>query len=208
VSLRCAFCHDTAAVEAASCPRCGTQLHVECWRDAAACPTLGCGVTRGAIDVMPGPPARPWPTWVLPLALVIIALVIVVPWARLGAPTIVVRNESGHRLTAVRLTGQCWDGDVVHVVASDAEALDPGQSMALHGPAAVGLTLDEVESREVPPIHCWIAHASPWRRSVFAITADGRLRTVSVDGIACTCPDGKPARNDGRCDVASHQPWR
>ncbi|MBI3725132.1 hypothetical protein HY251_14460 [bacterium] len=42
---RCAFCHDDfqeAEPSVVACPRCGTQLHEVCWKDAGRCPVLGC----------------------------------------------------------------------------------------------------------------------------------------------------------------------
>ncbi len=39
---RCAFCHDAEAGALLACTACGAGLHLDCWRDAGACPTLGC----------------------------------------------------------------------------------------------------------------------------------------------------------------------
>ena len=40
--LRCAFCHDELPEAPWVCPRCLTQLHLECWIAHARCPTIGC----------------------------------------------------------------------------------------------------------------------------------------------------------------------
>lgn len=54
---RCAYCHAGPAPDDVwrSCLRCRTRLHRSCWREALACPTLGCA-GRGPLDC-PGPAA-------------------------------------------------------------------------------------------------------------------------------------------------------
>ncbi len=42
-TTRCAFCHATdRRTPLVACSGCGAGLHVDCWGDAGACPTLGC----------------------------------------------------------------------------------------------------------------------------------------------------------------------
>lgn len=48
--VRCGFCHEELAeadLPVASCERCGTVLHAECWQENGEhCPVLGCPATR------------------------------------------------------------------------------------------------------------------------------------------------------------------
>jgi hypothetical protein len=54
---RCAFCHGDLAHAGWTCPRCGTELHVDCAREAGKCTTLGCETTT----LRERAPARPRP---------------------------------------------------------------------------------------------------------------------------------------------------
>jgi len=43
-AARCAYCLEGDEAESLPCPACATALHVECWREVRACPTVGCAV--------------------------------------------------------------------------------------------------------------------------------------------------------------------
>lgn len=63
-TVRCALCHEAVAAAATtSCAGCATVLHVECARDVARCPTLGCASPTFGTPPAPasdGPPVKRW----------------------------------------------------------------------------------------------------------------------------------------------------
>lgn len=58
-ALRCAYCHDGLEGAASQpCPGCDTRLHAGCWKEAGACPTLGCVALGPSLGREPGVEVR------------------------------------------------------------------------------------------------------------------------------------------------------